>query len=276
MTPSAPEPVATACHNCGAALQGPFCASCGQQAQPLDPRLRDVARDMGHELLDVDGKTIRSIRQLLFAPGFLSREYFEGRRVPWLPPLRLYLIFSVLYFAAAASMPATAITVTVSSADGQTQVERDTAIARQLQKIGYNNVADLQRAIVRAWVRWVPRVMFVLVPLFALLVQIARRRDKRTYPQHLFFALHVHALWFAGGALAAGVRLIAPDVVGQSVRALIVVYGAAYLAFAFRTAYGGTLRRAFLHAFVVGSVYWVSSALITLSVILPSVFFHWW
>ena len=118
--------------------------------------------------------------------------------------------------------------------------------------------------------------MFVLVPLFALLVMIARRRDQRTYPQHLFFALHVHALWFAGGALAAGVRLIAPGVAGQVARAVMLLYGAGYLAFAFRTAYGGTLRRAFAQAFVVGSVYWMSSALITLSVILPSVLLHWW
>ena len=59
MTPSASEPEATACLNCGASLQGPFCATCGQQAQPLNPRLREVAHDMAHELLDVDGKTIR-------------------------------------------------------------------------------------------------------------------------------------------------------------------------------------------------------------------------
>jgi hypothetical protein len=275
MTPSAPDSVATSCYNCGAQLHGPFCAACGQQAQPLNPRLRDVVRDMAHELLDVDGKTVRSIRRLLFSPGFLTREYFEGRRTPWLPPLRLYLIFSVLYFAAAAIVPASGMRVHITST-GATQEERDTATARQLRKIGYNSEAELVEAVGRAWVRWVPRVMFVLVPLFALMVQIARRRDKRTYPQHLFFALHVHALWFAAGAAAAGVRLLAPDLIGQAARAVFVVYCVGYLAFAFCTTYGGTFRRGVAHAVVVGGVYWMSAALITLSVLLPSVFFHWW
>ena len=35
--------------------------------------------------------------------------------------------------------------------------------------------------------------MFVLVPLFAALVMLRRRSSGHTYPQHLYFALHVHA-----------------------------------------------------------------------------------
>lgn len=37
---------------------------------------------------------------LLFQPGFLSREYFAGRRASCVTPLRLYLFASVLAFFA--------------------------------------------------------------------------------------------------------------------------------------------------------------------------------
>ena len=44
---------------------------------------------------------------------------------------------------------------------------------------------------------WLPRVMFVLLPLFAWLVALAYRRVDRNYLHHLIFAVHVHAAWFA-------------------------------------------------------------------------------
>jgi hypothetical protein len=43
---------------------------------------------------------------------------------------------------------------------------------------------------------WLPRLMFLLVPFFASLVSRVRRVPIRPYPQHLIFALHVHAAWF--------------------------------------------------------------------------------
>lgn len=35
---------------------------------------------------------------LLFKPGFLTKEFIAGRRVRYLPPLRLYLVLSVVFF----------------------------------------------------------------------------------------------------------------------------------------------------------------------------------
>ena len=55
-----------------------------------------------HELLHVDGKIFRSVRLLLMRPGLLTHEYFRGRRARYISPIRLYLIFSVAFFAAAA------------------------------------------------------------------------------------------------------------------------------------------------------------------------------
>lgn len=93
------------CPNCGRALDGAFCAACGQKNTSINPTLHDFAHDFVHELLHVDAKIFRSVRLLLTRPGFLTREYFEGRRARYVSPVRLYLIFSVVYFAAAAVSP---------------------------------------------------------------------------------------------------------------------------------------------------------------------------
>ena len=43
-------------------------------------------------------KILKTIIPLLFKPGFLTLEYNKGRRVKYLPPLRMYLVLSVLIF----------------------------------------------------------------------------------------------------------------------------------------------------------------------------------
>lgn len=255
-------PDSTACSNCGATLSGRFCASCGQEVLPLSPRLRDVVRDFTHDLFDVDGRTARSFRTLFLQPGRLTREQFDGRRVRWLSPTKLYLIFSVACFALVA-VAGTNVRVHVNG----TKVDaEDTA---GIQRLGYKDEAEMRQTLGRAQAVWMPRVMFVLVPALAGLVQLARRRSGRTFPQHLQFALHLHAVGFALGALVTAATLARWPIVAQVVRPIVVVYAAIYAVLAFRTAYGGTTRRAVLHAALVLPVYFLLVLLATLAIILP-------
>ena len=77
---SPPAPLAGRCVNDGAALAGPFCSGCGQEDKPLDPPVRFFVRDFAQELFDVDNRILRSLRRLVFSPGFLTREHVQGRR----------------------------------------------------------------------------------------------------------------------------------------------------------------------------------------------------
>lgn len=62
--PDAPH----ACHNCGAPLQGRFCANCGQEDQPLDPSVGEVVGEVARELSALDGRIVRSVRRLFLSP----------------------------------------------------------------------------------------------------------------------------------------------------------------------------------------------------------------
>ncbi len=89
------------CVNCGAALTGAFCATCGQKRfVESDRRLGHLAHQLISSVTDLDGRVWRTLRALLFRPGLLSREYFEGRRARWLSPVTLFFAASVLYFIA--------------------------------------------------------------------------------------------------------------------------------------------------------------------------------
>jgi hypothetical protein len=238
----------TRCANCGAALQGPFCAACGQAVKPLDPPVRHFVGEFVQEFFDVDGRLLRTLRRLVFAPGFLTREHAEGRRAPWLSPLKLYLLTSVAAFAM----------LTVAGDDGGLKIEvKGGTSAEAFQYLGYTSAEQLAAAIDAAREVWLPRVLFVVVPIFGWLVSRVRRRAGRHYPSHLVFALHVHAAAFAVRAAMTALALALPPIVKPGLDAVVGAYVVGYLYRAFVVVYGGGRLRAVRDTMVVGALYWL-------------------
>ena len=86
------------CANCDAPMQGPFCHACGQPKKGLIRHLSGIAADFLDSVLNFDSRTFRTVFPLYFKPGYLSNEYFAGRRVRYVTPLRLYIFLSVVLF----------------------------------------------------------------------------------------------------------------------------------------------------------------------------------
>ena len=211
------------CANCRTPLTGVYCAHCGQKVKPLDPTMRELAGDVFSEVTDVDGKLLRSVRYLFTRPGFLSREHAEGRRASYVSPVRLYLVFSVAFFAAASL---------VAQREGMFEAQDNPAPAAVLD--GAQSTFET----------WLPRIMFVLVPLCGLCVMAFARSARRHYPAHFHFSLHLHAFWFALFAFMAPLEWVVSkrvsDVMSLGRIAVLLVYGV----IAFRAAYGGGWGRA--------------------------------
>lgn len=99
--PGAAPPASTRrCENCGASLYGEHCHVCGQPTKGLVRRFSSVLGDFFDTVLNIDSRVLRTIGPLLAKPGFLSLEYFAGRRVRYVTPMRLFLFLSLLAFFA--------------------------------------------------------------------------------------------------------------------------------------------------------------------------------
>src|SRR6266446_3308714 len=95
------RPAITHCENCGAQLQGHWCAKCGQPAIDYRRSFRHVIADLLNEFLNWDSKFFATIALLLVRPWKLTNQFLAGHRVRYVHPLRLYLLASILFFFAA-------------------------------------------------------------------------------------------------------------------------------------------------------------------------------
>lgn len=271
------------CQNCGDPTPGQYCPQCGQRKLEVRVSLGAVFGDVLQDEFVMNAALPRTVVALLFRPGLLTAEYIGGRIARYIPPLRLYLVTSVVFFlvisfvglraldrvtlgstgtritadsarvvltdrltqleqADTASMPASAraivrhsIFVTDSTLqtlagsaptdtvalDGSLegisvgalppgtlqQWARDLSyrssipwvqrgLDRKVQQIGHLTPRDALRTVVSDMLAYAPHMVFVLLPVFALLLKLLYIRRDRYYMEHFVFALHAHAFFF--------------------------------------------------------------------------------
>lgn len=93
------------CLNCGAALAGPFCSQCGQNAHP-HRKLTHVFEEFLHGLLHFDTKAWRTLPMVAFRPGTLTRNFVYGKRARYISPIALFLFtIFLMFFVFAFALP---------------------------------------------------------------------------------------------------------------------------------------------------------------------------
>lgn len=92
------------CLNCGHTFDAiqpeNYCPNCGQENTTKKLAFGQLFTDFLGAVFSFDSKVFRSFIPLVFRPGFLTNAYVQGKRVPYISPLRIYLFMSLLYFTA--------------------------------------------------------------------------------------------------------------------------------------------------------------------------------
>jgi len=89
------------CLNCGAHLRGQYCGHCGQRSRSRLISLWELVRDAFGDLFELDSRLWQTLVPLLIRPGLLTHDYLQGRRARYMPPFRMYLVLSLLFFLVA-------------------------------------------------------------------------------------------------------------------------------------------------------------------------------
>lgn len=260
-----------ACANCGAGLAGRFCHRCGQEAVERRVPLRRLLADALGDLLAFDSRIARTAWPLVARPGLLTAEWCRGRRIAFVPPLRLYVFVAALFFLVMALTDASVLTVSTRGAEGAAAGGGESAAARGAPPPDASRVA-LER-LGAAWERdparlqdlaidRLGRLSLLLAPLSALVVAMLYRRRRRYLVEHVVFTLHFHAFAFL---LLTLVLLFPEGGPRESASPVAVAVLAVYLFFALRRVYGGRAWATALRTAAFGALY-------LLVVFLPTLF----
>ncbi len=211
------------CLNCGVALHGEYCSSCGQRDKNFHVPLKELAHEFGEEIFSFDERLLRSLTPFLLKPGFLTLEYLSGKRKRYISPFKLYFFLSFLFFFTSTLNDTNKKNISdkniIATDSLKPSIGTDSIFASiKEEKSGLRfTVADSAKAekvFGRSFINGLekmksnpqpffdkirehrPKVIFILLPVFALLLKLMYVRSKIFYSQHIVFAFYFHAFIF--------------------------------------------------------------------------------
>ena len=277
------------CRNCQSPLTGQYCSQCGQREGRPDIQFSEAAGELIGDVFTRDSRLWRTLFCLVFRPGFLPAEFMAGHRVRYVPPFRLYLITSFVLFLALSAgsriwvveqpdalSPAVQAELPANAEDGDVYIglgnREDGDEQRQSATVSLDLADEDSPAWLQAFERrleananklegdtgqfiellmeYLPQMMFLLLPLFALLLKLCYLFSPFHYLQHLVFAFYYHC--FAYLAYLAGVVV---ERLNIHVDGVLVLAALIYLPIALWRAYGSGIAGALGKAVVIWLAY---------------------
>src|SRR5262249_23635396 len=208
------------CLNCGEPAPGQFCSQCGQKNTHYRVSFGELIEEVVGELFQLDSRIGRTVVPFLFRPGKLTGEFIAGRRTKYSSPLRLYLLTSFVYFLTLSlAQPAGSFQVQVSadqrgskaqrtlgdpdwnnlSPDARKELlQKQTASLSKYGRLGNRlrerlvemaqlDQQQIDRKLSPGIADKMSKAMFLLLPLFALLLKGLFLGSGRFYIEHFVF-----------------------------------------------------------------------------------------
>jgi hypothetical protein len=244
----------TNCLNCGAEVTGKFCSNCGQENLDTKENFFHLAFHFVSDYFHFDSKFFRSLIPLFTRPGFLTKEYWEGRRVKYIHPLRIFFFSTIIFVIATSafykkfghelkgkmiqqdkefvkydsaflsSYPDDKKFYIPTSTDSVTVKEIKEAKIRETHQI-----KKLEDSVDRAFFN-LKYITFILLPFYAFYFWLLYRKKRPFYVDHLVYAMHFMTFAYCLFSVTLFLPLI-PDITLKMMQRISVLIILVYVGF---------------------------------------------
>ncbi|MEN2398542.1 DUF3667 domain-containing protein [Flavobacterium sp. MC2016-06] len=218
------------CLNCRHVVEQKFCPNCGQENSDTRKTFHHLFIHFFEDLTHYENAFWKTIKNLLFKPSTLTKEYLSGKRLSYLAPVRLYIFISFVTFLLIALFPSkvsegldkSEAELAKSQIIAQTNKNEKIKISSDffelksmkeldsIQKYGKEKYSDFQywtyekvlhvtehytkkeiaEKFIESFFHNIPKILFIIMPFFAFTLWLFHNKKKWYYFDHGIFTLH--------------------------------------------------------------------------------------
>lgn len=236
------------CLNCGAQLIDKYCHHCGQPNIETRENVFHLVAHFISDYLHFDSKFFRSLKSLFVRPGFLTRQYWDGKRVSFIHPLRLFFFITIIFMIAIttfyrnfgptmkksmihhhsifrkydsarlATLPDTARII-------EPGFLRDTLTGKQLKEWWVEDDSEYKKleAGFDNFFTNLKYATFFLLPVYALVFQLVYIRRRTFYVDQLVYTLHLQSFAYCVMGIVLLLPFLFPAILNQIIPIVILI-----------------------------------------------------
>ena len=213
------------CLNCRHVVENRFCPNCGQENIDTRKTFYHLFVHFFEDLTHYENAFWKTIKNLLFKPATLTKEYLSGKRLSYLAPIRLYIFISlVAFFIISISISKDPFGIKVEQTEPKVvlqeiqergsnffgyhstkeldSIQNSDSKAKKLSPFQYwilhkglyiierNSDTEIIEKFKESFIHNLPKLLIVYMPIFTFLLWVLHSKKKWYYFDHGIFTLH--------------------------------------------------------------------------------------
>ncbi len=218
------------CLNCRHVVEQKFCPNCGQENSDSRKTFHHLFIHFFEDLTHYENAFWKTIKNLLFKPSTLTKEYLSGKRLSYLAPVRLYIFISFITFLLIAMFPSKVsgdidksekvLSKEIAKTTEKLNKEKDNKYfhfkemkeidsiqkyGKESQKMNALSYWTYEKAVhvtetytkkeiiekfIESFFHNLPKILFIIMPFFAFFLWLFHNKKKWYYFDHGIFTLH--------------------------------------------------------------------------------------
>tara|TARA_B100001287_G_C22560108_1_gene471013 strand:+ start:116 stop:949 length:834 start_codon:yes stop_codon:yes gene_type:complete len=250
------------CKNCGFKIQLKYCSKCGQKNSEL-LKLKDFFKEIFKDFTELDFRILVTLKKLFTNPGFLTREYWAGKKIKYTHPFKLFVFSGIIYFllmptqwSAYDSEMGREVLLNENEKEVMTVAIRgyEVKIENPLLISSFKNYQIIGSKYER-------EIDVVLAPtVTALCIMLVHLNYKNLYfSHHLITSLHTSAFYYLLSSILIIISMALPSLTLVTVESLEILLFLPYLFLSLKNIYNNsiiiTILKVFFLVFLFGTLF---------------------
>ncbi len=178
------------CKNCGNQFIGLYCNLCGEKVLGKEDRsFRMFLNNIFLALTLADSRFLKGLWLMVSKPGFLSREFAEGRKVKYIRPLSVFFLLNLLYFLfPVIQLFNASLRTQINSFHGKLAVQ---TVANRMTQLGFHDVNSFAILYDQKTAGLAKMLVILFVVVASLPLNVIYRSRNRYFTDHVGLSIEL-------------------------------------------------------------------------------------